>query len=97
MSATEPHPLLAADNKEVEDVLIGNLSTHHSPLSKIIRIYVSSEWAGTDYLLRYSVYSIGKLFGIGRGALIVHVLKVIRSLKTYHVYQLYCVYTTNNH
>ena len=44
-----PTPFLAVDNNQVEEVLVGSLSANHNPLSRTIRLYVSSEWEGTHH------------------------------------------------
>ena len=46
MHGLSPTPFLAVDNKQVEDVLVGSLSSSCKPLSRTIRLYVSSEWEG---------------------------------------------------
>ena len=94
-----PTPFLAADNKAVEDVLVGNLSAHHSPLSRTIRLYVSSEWAGTDCLLRYSVATWHIYWATAWVlqynnilSVISHRRVVLRIIILDHMYML-CVYT----
>ena len=44
--SNEPLLFLVADKREVQDVLTGDLTAQQSVLSRTIRIYVSSEWAG---------------------------------------------------